>query len=317
MSLVERLERSGYTFMLAVGGDSGSGKTTFTDAIYRLLGDDLVATITMDDYHTEDRATRARTGSLPLNPAINDLELLADHLATLRRGEVIEKPVYNHTTGEFDPPVPFAPPRILIIEGLHPLHTERLRGAYDMSLYVKPNREVKWGWKLRRDVEERGHDRETARAEMLQREPLFAQYIDFQKVYAELVLKITPSRFGDEQVAVQLLQRTLDIPTESLGLNLDLAALVHRSQRGFVLEYRNTTYYGTPVASLVLDGHLPCSAMTELEAKVAHFIGRKAALLSAEREYLTATEMVQLLVCWRFLERLNYYLRDLERAEAG
>ena len=317
MSLLERLARSGYTFMLAVGGDSGSGKTTFTDAIYRLLGDDLVATITMDDYHTEDRATRARTGSLPLDPVINDLEMLADHLAALRRGEVIEKTVYNHATGKLDPPVPFAPPRILVIEGLHPLYTERLRGAYDMSLYVKPNREVKWGWKLRRDVKERGHDRETVRAEMLRREPLFAQYIDFQKVYAELVLKITPSRLGDEQVAVQLLQRTLGIPTAPLGLNLDLAALMRRSQRGFALEYRNTTYYGAPVASLTVDGHLPNAAIAELEAKVAHFLGRKAILLSAEREYFTATEVVQLLVCWRFLERLDYYLRDLERAGAG
>jgi len=46
---------------------------------------------------------------LPLDPPINNLDLAGEHLKSLERGEPIIKPVYNHKTGEFDPPVVFEP----------------------------------------------------------------------------------------------------------------------------------------------------------------------------------------------------------------
>ena len=42
-------------FTIGVAGDSGSGKTTFTNAIRQIFGPELVATITLDDYHKYDR----------------------------------------------------------------------------------------------------------------------------------------------------------------------------------------------------------------------------------------------------------------------
>lgn len=39
----------------------------------------------------------------------------------LREGIAVEKPIYNHVTGLLDAPELIKPPKILIIEGLHPL----------------------------------------------------------------------------------------------------------------------------------------------------------------------------------------------------
>ena len=104
----EIIARSPLVFIIGVAGDSGSGKTTFTNAIRQIFGPDLVATITLDDYHKYDREERKRLDITPLHPDANNLTQLEVDVARLKEGYAITKPVYNHATGIFDPPVPFA-----------------------------------------------------------------------------------------------------------------------------------------------------------------------------------------------------------------
>lgn len=314
-TFVERLDRAGTTFIIGVAGDSGSGKTTFTRAIRHLLGPERVGTISLDDYHTQDRETRARTGKLPLDPAINDLGLAVRHLELLRVGKTIAKPVYSHATGKLEGPVDFAPPKILIVEGLHSLFSGELRAQHDLTLYVDPSRQVRWEWKLARDVQQRGHDPEAARAELRAREPLAKQYVDVQKVFAEMIIKIRPSATGRQgHYGVRLLQRVLDIPLRSTPFELDLVPVLQRTRRDFTVEYRQQEYYGHPVSSLRLDGEFGHETVKALEAQVQALTGLDNTVFEPGEEYATPTEVVQLLVCWRFLAKLDFFLADLEQA---
>ena len=54
--------------ILGLVGDSASGKTTMTNGIARILGEDRVAAIRTDDYHIYSRAERRRTVFRPLTP---------------------------------------------------------------------------------------------------------------------------------------------------------------------------------------------------------------------------------------------------------
>ena len=119
------IAESPYVFVIGVAGDSGSGKTTFTRAIRAIFGKDLISTITTDDYHRYDRQERKKIGITPLVPRANRFDLLEEHLAALKAGRSINKPVYNHDNGTFAPPVPFSPTKLLIVAGLHPFPTER------------------------------------------------------------------------------------------------------------------------------------------------------------------------------------------------
>jgi phosphoribulokinase len=67
-TIKERLEDIDAFIVVGVGGDSGAGKTTLSNGIRRLLGDDLVSGFSLDDYHKEDRETRRKTGHFPLDP---------------------------------------------------------------------------------------------------------------------------------------------------------------------------------------------------------------------------------------------------------
>jgi len=101
------IAESSYVFIIGVAGDSGTGKTTFTRAIREIFGEDLVSTITIDDYHRYDRRERKELGITPLVPEANRFDLLEEHLDDLKAGRTIQKPVYNHDNGKFEPPVPF------------------------------------------------------------------------------------------------------------------------------------------------------------------------------------------------------------------
>ena len=119
----DTIAASPYIFTIGVAGDSGSGKTSFTRGVRNIFGNDLVSTITLDDYHSLDRAGRQEQGITALNPQANRIGQLEQDLIMLKRGVPIEKPVYNHATGTFDPPAIFRPRKILILEGLHTLFT--------------------------------------------------------------------------------------------------------------------------------------------------------------------------------------------------
>ncbi|MGI8507571.1 MAG: phosphoribulokinase, partial [Solirubrobacteraceae bacterium] len=91
--------------ILGVVGDSAAGKTTLTRGLVRVLGEEHVAHICTDDYHRYDRRQRAEFGITPLHPDCNYLDIIAQHLAHLRRAEAILKPVYVHHDGTFGAPV--------------------------------------------------------------------------------------------------------------------------------------------------------------------------------------------------------------------
>ena len=84
--------------ILGVVGDSAAGKTTITRGLVRVLGEEHVAHICTDDYHRYDRRQRAELGITPLHPDCNYLDVMAQDLVHLRRGEAILKPVYRHPT---------------------------------------------------------------------------------------------------------------------------------------------------------------------------------------------------------------------------
>lgn len=320
-SLPERLKASGKVFVVAVAGDSGSGKTTLSLGIRRLLGEELVSTFSMDDYHSLDREARKVLGITPLNPEANRLDLLADHLAALRRGEQIDKPVYDHSDGTIKGPVPFRSAPVLIVEGLHPFYTPELRREVDLGIFVDPSRSVKRRWKIRRDCIDRNYEREAVMREILEREPDYKLYVDVQKIYAEAVVKIEESRLPapltgeapSDRYSVRLIQEAMDSEPSQVELKIDLSAIYREAEEEFSIAYQRDDYYGRRVSVLTIDGELPSSMIEGLEEKLSALMVSSTPICDRSGGgVVTSTGMVQILLCWRLLEKLQLHLADLE-----
>lgn len=185
--------------MVAVGGDSGTGKTTLTRGLYDIFGAENILNICLDDYHTLDRAQRAERGITPLDPKANDIALMERHAWALRRGERVRKPVYDHGTGTFGPREEVAPRAVVIIRGLFPFFTARLRKAFDVGVWLDPDHELKYHWKVKRDVAQRGYTVPQVIKQIVERQPDVRRHILPQAAHADLVVRFSPPQgyFGD------------------------------------------------------------------------------------------------------------------------
>ncbi|WP_236682835.1 phosphoribulokinase [Thermus filiformis] len=186
--------------MLGIAGDSGAGKTTISSGIARLLGVERTTQICVDDYHKYDRKQRAALGITPLNPECNYMDIMEQHVRLLAQGEPILKPVYNHSTGTFDPPV-YVPapraveeggrlvPRVVVLEGLLTLYSPELRSRYHLKVYLNPEEELRREWKIKRDVAKRGYTPEQVVADIERRMPDSEAFIWPQKEHADIVVR--------------------------------------------------------------------------------------------------------------------------------
>jgi phosphoribulokinase len=183
--------------MLGIVGDSGSGKTTITRGLVRVLGDDQVTHFGADDYHRYDRRQRAERGITPLHPDCNYLDIFMQDLGHLRANEAILKPVYRHSDGSFGPPVYLEPTRFVVTEGLLAFHTPELREMFDIRVYLDPPEDIRRAWKVRRDCTRRGYTTDQVLADLDRREPDSEAFIRPQRRHADVVVSFRPGDSGD------------------------------------------------------------------------------------------------------------------------
>jgi uridine kinase len=144
-------------FILGISGDSGSGKNTVAQGVAALLGPERVATLELDDYHRFTRAEREEQGLTALHPSVHNLGLVGEHLALFRRGRPVRNRAYDHRDGTFGPQRTLEPNEVVIVRGLLGFPNEALRSRYDLAVFLAPEPELLFRWKLRRDVRTRGY----------------------------------------------------------------------------------------------------------------------------------------------------------------
>jgi phosphoribulokinase len=311
----EIIARSSIVFTIGVAGDSGSGKTTFTNAIRQIFGPDLVSTITLDDYHKYDREERRARDITPLHPDANNLAQLENDIAQLKAGHPVSKPVYNHETGRFDPPVPFSPHKILILEGLHTLFTPRLKELMDFSIFVDPEKEVKYAWKRLRDMERRGYSSTEVTEEIVRREKDYDTYIAPQRCNADAIIRIAHSKYGTEKgpernvYNISLMQNRMNHQIADVDLNIDLNSLLSFHDQDFLIEFSTQFVDCAKMRALTFDGEMNYDTIRKLEKSIEHQTGIRPIAMFEGKKTITPTDIVQLILSWRIIHR-RIFIRE-------
>jgi phosphoribulokinase len=152
-----RTESPARPYIVGISGDSGSGKNTVAQGVRALLGPARVSTLELDDYHRYTRAEREEMGITALHPSVHNLGLVQEHLELFRRGRPIRNRAYDHRDGTFGAQRVVEPNELVIVRGLLGFPTDELRAAYDLAVFLYPEPELLFRWKLRRDVKTRGY----------------------------------------------------------------------------------------------------------------------------------------------------------------
>jgi phosphoribulokinase len=243
--------------MLGIVGDSGSGKTTITRGLVRVLGEGMVSHFCADDYHRYDRRQRAERGITPLNPDCNYLDVLTQDLAHLRANEAVLKPVYQHSNGTFAAPDYFVPGRFVVAEGLLAFHTAELREMFDIRVYLDPPEALRRRWKVARDCSRRGYTTDDVLAELDRREPDSEAFIRPQRHHADIIVSFRPDSADDaEKLDAHLLLRD-SLPQP------DLPAIVAEGTTGGLDLVEHARGY-----ELVVPGSISDARAAELEEAI-------------------------------------------------
>ena len=253
------------TIILGIVGDSAAGKTTLTKGIAQVLGEDNVTIICTDDYHRYDRKQRAEMGISALHPNCNYLDIIEQHLALLRAGQSILKPIYNHTTGAFDPPEYIEPRKYVIVEGLLGYSTRRMRDSYDVKTYLAPPEALRANWKIKRDTRKRGYSEEQVRKQLEQREPDSEAFIRPQRKWADMIVSFYAPEEEQPESDNPLLNANLILRPTIPHPELSTILSDRGSDLGEAIRLGLSRDMGKPVDILEIDGHANMEQVRELE----------------------------------------------------
>ncbi len=190
--------------ILGIAGGTGSGKTTIAQAIVRELKDDA-AWVDHDSYY-KDQSHLGPEERQRINfdhPDALDNELLLQHLLALKRGEGVDKPVYDfktHTRTEVTTPI--APAPVVVVEGILTLAIVRLREVFDIRIFVDTDADIRLMRRIRRDIEQRGRTFADVRRQYYGTvRPMHMAFVEPSKRYANVIIP----EGGENRIAIDLL----------------------------------------------------------------------------------------------------------------
>jgi uridine kinase len=146
-------------FIVAIGGGSGSGKTTIANETASLLAGKNVIVLSEDNYYRDNGNTPgfdAETFNFDDIEARDHL-LMQQHIHELRAGRGIDLPNYcfvNHRRKPETTPIPSAD--VIMIEGTHLLYPAQLRSSFDITVYIDVADDIRLARRMLRDLGERG-----------------------------------------------------------------------------------------------------------------------------------------------------------------
>jgi uridine kinase len=178
--------------VIGIAGGTGSGKTTVVNQIVNDLPMDEVTVLSQDSYYkmNDGLSFEERCKINFDHPRAIDFELLIDHLKELKKGHVIDQPIYSFARhNRIEDTIKTHPKKVIIIEGILIFTKKELRDLMDIKLYIYADSDERLIRRLKRDITERGRDIN----EVLQRyqdtlKPMHEQFIEPSKNFADIII---------------------------------------------------------------------------------------------------------------------------------
>lgn len=179
-------------FLIGLAGGSSSGKSTVSERLAELAGEEHLALIKLDSYYV--RATdepmdvrRARNWD---HPDAFDWPLLNDHLAALTAGAAVPVPVYDYANYDRSDEVRMVhPAQIVVVEGILVLWEPVLRERFDLKIFLDTDADLRIIRRIERDVKERGRTLDSVITQYLDTvRPAHEQFIEPSKRHADVII---------------------------------------------------------------------------------------------------------------------------------
>ena len=179
-------------FLIGICGGSASGKTSFSNILYKLLGPQKCLLFSMDNYFfgPNDEERKHLSEYNFDRPEALDIELAYNHLKTLLQNKPIQMPIYDFTVSRrMKETNTVYPNKVIIFEGIFALHDKRMRDLMDLKLFVDLDGDLRLARRVHRDIKDRARALDT----VIERyhkfvKPAFEKYIGPTRKYADIII---------------------------------------------------------------------------------------------------------------------------------
>ncbi len=218
-SIKEKMTKCEGNIVIEIAGGSASGKTSaVTNTIKKIFGTNALVLSTDDYYYGKTFMDAEAEKGNKLNwdqPEALNLNLFRQHLAQLKSGKSIEKPIYDMKINEPIGTEKMNPKKLIIAEGLFALD-EKLKNEGDIKVFVDTGIHGRLIRRLLRDIQRTNQKP----ADILRYfsqvvEPMHKKYIENTKKNADLIInneyspKVEAKRSGLHEIQLKF-QGTLD-----------------------------------------------------------------------------------------------------------
>ncbi len=206
------------TVIIGIAGGTASGKTTIAKKVYESTSQHgTVTMIKIDDYYKclDHLSMEERMQVNYDHPDAYDIKLLSQHLADLKDGKQINKPIYDFVIHNRSKTTEIInPSNIIIIEGILTLAIEDIRNFCDIKLYVDTPDDIRFIRRLKRDIDERGRDVKSIIDQYLTTvRPMHISFVERSKAYADLIIP----EGGKNNIAIDfIVTKILDIINKNI-----------------------------------------------------------------------------------------------------
>jgi uridine kinase len=195
-------------FLVGIGGNSGTGKTTISEAISELFTNINSTIICGDDMHKWQRGHKNWEEFTHLDPKANNLHEEILILKKIKKGQIVSRRNYDHLTGTFTKKERLKTKNIIIFEGLHPFYLSSQRKLFDLKIFMNPSLELMYHWKILRDKELRGYSKTKVLEIIKNRKKDTRNFIETQLAQADVVINYLPiqkiKKIGDPKEKINL-----------------------------------------------------------------------------------------------------------------
>ncbi len=179
-------------FVIGIAGGTGSGKTTFTNAIVEKFGENVTVIHHDNYYNVNDHLTYEERCKVNYDhPDSFETDLMIEHIKKLRAGEAVEEPVYDYTVHNRDKEksITLKPSKILIVDGILIFENKELCENMDLKIFVDTDADVRLGRRILRDINERGRSIESVLTQYETTvKPMHEKFVEPSKKNADIVI---------------------------------------------------------------------------------------------------------------------------------
>ena len=180
------------TLVIGIAGGTGSGKTTVASEILSRVGRNIISYIPHDAYYSDisELPPNERAAVNFDHPNSLDTALMIKHIQALKKGELIQLPVYDFTThSRTEDTIPIPPNPVILVEGILIFTDPALRELFDIKIFVDTDADIRLIRRIRRDITERGR---TIESVLTQYEstvrPMHLEFVEPIKRYADVII---------------------------------------------------------------------------------------------------------------------------------